>query len=314
MQISRLFEIVYMLLHKKHVTAKELSKHFEVSQRTIYRDIEHLCQAGIPLYTSKGRGGGIGILPEFVLNKTLFTDDEKIEVLSALQSLNAVNSSEANGVLAKFSALFGQADNQNWIEIDFSGWGKGSGNKDTWYIIKEAIIKRQLIGFNYSSVKGESTTRVVEPLKLVFKGQAWYLYAYCRQKQDMRFFKISRLKGVTVYQERFTRVAPERIFAEHDTSSFTRTNIRLVLAIDKAMAFRVYDEFEDYSVTDTGDFLVNCCVPHEEWLYGYLLTFGSRLQILQPQEVRQEFQRRLRKTLELYEQSIEGDEKGEARL
>ena len=106
MQINRLFEIVYILLDKKTVTARELSEHFEVSKRTIYRDIEILSQAGIPIYTTKGKGGGISVLPEFVLNKSILSDREQNEILSALQSLNALNGSTADPVLNKLATLF----------------------------------------------------------------------------------------------------------------------------------------------------------------------------------------------------------------
>lgn len=118
MQINRLFEIVYLLLEKKQMTARELAEHFEVSVRTIYRDVETLSAAGIPIYMTKGKGGGIALLPEFVLNKTVITEAERADILSSLHAVHAVSFREAGTALDKLGAMFGRA-NADWIEVDF---------------------------------------------------------------------------------------------------------------------------------------------------------------------------------------------------
>ena len=120
---------MYILLDKKKVTARELSEHFEVSQRTIYRDIEILSQAGIPIYTAKGRGGGISLVSEYVLNKSLLSDTEQNEIISALQSLNALNGRTADPVLNKMAVLFNK-NSSNWIDVDFSHWGSDDKEKE----------------------------------------------------------------------------------------------------------------------------------------------------------------------------------------
>lgn len=167
MQINRLFEIVYLLLDKKRLTAKELAEHFEVSSRTIYRDVELLSSSGIPLYAIKGKGGGITLLPDFVLNKTVLTDEEKTEVLSALHAMNAVNAEQATTALAKLSSLFGNT-NSDWVEVDFSSWIPAEEEAAVFTTLKEAVIKKQRVTFFYHSPQG-STSRDVEPLKLCFK-------------------------------------------------------------------------------------------------------------------------------------------------
>jgi predicted DNA-binding transcriptional regulator YafY len=197
MQINRLFEIVYILMNKKSTTTKELSEHFEVSQRTIYRDIETLCQAGIPIYTTKGKGGGIGLLEHFILNKSLLSDQEQSDILSALQGLKATSYADTDKVLSKLNSMFGNKG-QDWIEVDFSYWNSNEEDKQKFGQLKDAILSHRIIQFDYYNSYGQESHRTLEPGKLVFKGQAWYLYGYCRDKKDERFFKISRIKSLQI--------------------------------------------------------------------------------------------------------------------
>ena len=188
MQINRLFEIVYLLLDKKQVTAKELADHFEVSARTIYRDVENLSAAGIPIYMTKGKGGGISLLPEFVLNKTVLTEKERADILSSLKAVQVVSLSEAGTALDKLGNLFGNTE-ADWIEVDFGFWGDGEKEADSFAILKKAILQKHIVEFWYMAADGDRKLRRVEPLKLAFKGSNWYLYAYCRERKNYRFFK-----------------------------------------------------------------------------------------------------------------------------
>ena len=147
MQINRLFEIVYVLLDKKSVTSKELAERFEVSSRTIYRDIETLSSAGIPVYMSKGKGGGISLLPDFVLNKTVITDEEKEDILSSLKAVNAINLCKTDTALNKLSSLFGES-NTDWIEVDFFSWANAQNETETFNTIKSAIYSKRVISFS----------------------------------------------------------------------------------------------------------------------------------------------------------------------
>ena len=165
MQINRLFEIVYILLDKKTITAKELSERFEVSVRTIYRDIDTLSIAGIPVYTNKGKGGGISLMDDFVLNKSVLSEKEQNEILMSLQSLNAMKFLDVEPVLKRLSTIFNK-ESTNWIDVDFSKWGSDDSEKEKFNTIKTAIISTKIINFDYFSSYGEKTLRTVEPLKL----------------------------------------------------------------------------------------------------------------------------------------------------
>lgn len=298
MKGNRLFEIIYILLDKKNVTAKELAEHFEVSQRTIYRDIEDLSQAGVPIYMTKGKGGGISLLSDFILNKAILSQKEKKEILAAMQGLNAVNKSEFNGVLSKLSSFLG-GDNENWIEVDFSNWDKNNTLGEKFTTIKNSIINKNLISFEYFNSNGKLLERIVEPLKLVFKGQGWYLYAYCREREDNRFFKLTRMSNINIILENFNRTVPNKIFSEEDTGYYNEL-IHLKLRIDKKLAFRIYDELHNYSLDDNGDFIVNLDFPSGDWLFGYLMSFGEYIEVLEPLNIRDEIKKKLMYALKKY--------------
>ncbi len=169
MQVNnRLFEIVYILMQKKKVTAKELADRFEVSTRTIYRDIETLSRANIPIYSSKGKDGGIGILEEYVLNKTILSEEEQNQILFALQGMKKVSGQDEKDILEKLSILFNKQIN-DWIKIDFSNWGEDNTQKERFDMIKAAILNKNQIQFVYYNSNGEATKRIVEPLQIWFK-------------------------------------------------------------------------------------------------------------------------------------------------
>ncbi len=297
MQINRLFEIIYILLDKKRITSKELADRFEVSSRTIYRDIETLSAAGIPVYMSKGKGGGISLLPDFVLNKAVITDEEKEDILSSLKAVNAVNLSKTDTALNKLSSLFGET-NVNWIAVDFSSWANAQNETETFHTIKAAILSKRIVLFSYASAKGQQTTREVEPLKLCFKGGAWYLYGYCRQKSDYRFFKLRRIRQLKVSDQSFQRKVPDQIFSEGNT--FQEEYVKLKLKLSAEVAYRVYDEFDSYEKQPDGSFLAEINYPKGDWIYYYITSFGSYCEVLEPEYVRNDVKSKLQNTLKHY--------------
>lgn len=286
MQINRLFEIVYLLLDRKRMTAHELAGHFEVSKRTILRDIEALAAAGIPVYTSRGKGGGISILDNFVLNKTTISDEEQDQILFALQSLSSTRQMDTAALLSKLSTLFAKTDT-NWIEVDFSRWGHTEPDKEKFEILKRAIIKKEAVAFSYASSFGETTDRTVYPLKLVFKSKAWYLQAYCLLKDGYRTFKVNRILSAKALPESFA----EQDFSPPPLEALDAAFpclVDLELRFAPSAAYRLYDEFDAQGITknDDGSFTVKTGFPDDPWLYGFLLSFGTAVQVVRPQNVR----------------------------
>ena len=296
MQVNnRLFEIVYILMQKKKTTAKELADRFEVSTRTIYRDIETLSTANIPIYASKGKDGGIGLLDEYVLNKTILSEEEQNQILFALQGMKKVKGQDEKDILEKLSILFNKKIN-DWIKIDFSNWG--NIQEERFDIIKSAILNKQLVQFTYYNSNGEENNRIVEPLQIWFKDKSWYLISYCKLKEDYRIFKIARIKEIKILEEHFERELPK----EEEKEKHNFKIIELELEINKAMTYRVYDEFESKEITkkEDGNFIIKVKYPENEWIYGYILSFGEYAKILNPAYVKNIIKDKLQKTLKNY--------------
>jgi len=299
MQASRLFEIIYLLLNKKRVTAKELAERFEVSTRTIYRDIDTIGLAGIPVYTEKGKGGGISLLPDFVLSKSLLSDEEQNEILSALQGLSYIQAAESGQVLQKLSAIFNKTA-ANWLEVDFSDWSFANG--ELFNNFKAAVLEKKLCEFDYYSTYGEKTYRRVEPMQLWFKAKAWYLKAYCLTRQDMRLFKLTRIRNLTVTDEVFRERDLLAMPPKTDSPERQRPDVFLRLKIAPEMAYRVYDEHE-WDVEEMqpdGSYIVSIKWPEDQWIYGIILSFGEYIEVLEPAHIRKIMKEKGQKISEKY--------------
>jgi len=276
---------------KKTITSIELANHFEVSKRTILRDIEILSGAGIPIYTTQGRGGGISLLDRYVLNKTVITETEQKQILVALQGMSATQYIDTDGILGRLQSLFA-APEKDWIEVDFSRWGS-STDKVKFETLKDAILNEQAVLFNYYGIHGETNDRKIIPLKLVFKTMSWYLQAFCTVKNEYRIFKISRMRDIKILSEAFDSKAyqvPDFQAMEH----FSQEQLNLKLFFEPRMAFRVYDEFSEDCIykNNDGSFIVKISFPDDAWVYDYLLSFGTAMDILEPESVRMEIVRK----------------------
>ncbi|WP_026888704.1 helix-turn-helix transcriptional regulator [Clostridium beijerinckii] len=300
MQISRLFQIIYILLKRKSITARELAEHFEVSVRTIYRDIDALCQAGIPIYSIQGKGGGISLVDKFVFDKSLFSEIEQDKIILALQSLSAVGYDEINDVLSKLSNLFQKSD-INWIEVDFSNWGSEKKQKEIFNIIKESILKQKVINFSYFSADGMKSNRYVEPFKLLFKDKAWYLQGYCLRRTACRTFKITRMTDIHITSESCVHQDSQNLINNSSSEKFNEL-IHLKLKISSEGAYRVYDDFDEENITinNDGSYSIDISMPQGEWIYNYLLSFGAMLEIIEPMAIRNEIINRLDSMINKY--------------
>lgn len=287
MQINRLFGIIYILLNKKSVTAKELAEHFEVSVRTIYRDIDTLSFAGIPIFASQGKGGGISLMEDYVLDKSLLSEKEQKEILYALQSLSTVQVPDADKILAKLSNLFNKNE-INWIEVDFSPWGSSEEGSLQFAVIKEAILSHHILEFNYFSSSGKKSIRRVKPFKLVFKVNAWYLQAFCLTKNAYRAFKITRMSDVLKTTEPFSEKDLMNPDSPEAGRNQTQNWIDVCLKISADGAYRVYDEFDENDIRKDEDesFTITTSLPEGKWLISYILSFGADATVLAPQSIR----------------------------
>lgn len=297
MQIGRLFEIVYLLLDREKLSARELAERFEVSTRTIYRDVETLSAAGIPIYMSKGKGGGISLLPDFVLNKAVLNDADKNSILSALHGLNRIDEDSVSDTLSRLSLLFGE-NNTSFIEIDYHDWGEMI--KEQFETSKRAILTRKLLTFDYFSAQGVETRRKVEPYVLWFKDKTWYLKCFCLQRQEQRTFRLSRMKRVSCTGEDYIpRKWTDRPVEEENQLPETE----IVLRVHPSQKYRIFDDFpeSDINQMEDGSYRVTMNFIEDEWVYGYLLSYGCWGTVEKPAHIKEILLKRLRASLAQYE-------------
>lgn len=296
---ERLFQMLYLLLEKGATTAPEISRSLGVSVRTVYRDVEALSMAGVPIYASQGKGGGISLMPGYSLDKALLSDEEQNQLLFALQSLRAVDR-PAEGLLNKLGGVF-QKQNMNWIEVDFSRWGYGGPDTRRFDTIKNAILEKRILEILYCNTSGETTRRRIKPFKLIFKDKNWYLQAWCIRADDYRLFKLSRIMELTLSGDSFTEDFPDAPPAEIMMPAMTAYQ-PTTLAFSPAIAYRVYDEFDQAGINKQADgtLLVRTAMPMDDWVFSYLITFGDTLTVLGPAELRDKLAEYTHKIAEHY--------------
>lgn len=289
MKNDRLFQIVYLLLEKGSVTAPELAGKFGVSVRTVYRDVDALSVAGVPIYTTVGKGGGISLIPGYSFDKALLSDSEQNQILFAIQSLRATDQ-PVGTLLAKLGGMF-QKQTVNWIEVDFSRWGMGRVDTKRFELIRNAILEKRMLHIQYCGASGDTSSRTIKPFKLIFKDKNWYLQAYCLKADDYRLFKVGRIVELMPTGETFSDTYLDAPSLEEAITSPAYASFRLKLRFSPTVAFRVYDEFDRYCIEKQpdGSLLVSTAFPLDGWGAGYLLTFGTDVRIIEPPEARTMF-------------------------
>ena len=283
MKNNRLFKILYYVLEKGKVTANELAEKYEVSIRTIYRDIDVLSSAGIPIYATQGKGGVIEIADDFVLKKSFLSENEQEQILIALKGLELTNKEYENELLIKLTALF-KTKNTNWIEVDFTNWQRSKSYDELFKDIKSAIINKNIVSFTYFSSKKKETSREVKPIRLLFKGWDWYVYAFCLSRNDFRYFKLSRIKEFEIlsntFEDDFDNIVLKKEM-EYEETVFVKVKF------DRKMAFRVYDEVSSAIEEDEdGNLYATVELPNNYNLYNYIFSYGDAAEVLEPKEIR----------------------------
>lgn len=299
MQISRLFRMLYMLLERERVTAVELARELEVSVRTVYRDAQALCEAGVPLYSEQGRSGGFAILPTYKLSKSMLSRDEQQALLASLAA-SAQSGAQDTELLGKLRAFFG-AESRDWVQIDFADW---SGQQDQDIaVFRQAILESRLLEMDYYGENGAASLRTVCPFTLWFKGQAWYLRAYCLSRRAVRTFKLSRIRQPQIIPGTFPEEAQAARASDVLTTNWPEPEyIHLVLRADKCMAYRIFDDFSQSSIApqEDGSFLIDTHFPPGAWIRSIMLSYGEHAEVIEPDWLREEIRQAAEKMLKRY--------------
>ena len=309
MKVDRLVSIIMILLDKERIGAQELADLFEVSPRTIYRDIDAINRAGIPVRSTSGVGGGFEIMQEYKVDKKVFSADDLTALLMGLSSLaGMIRGDELVHAVAKVRSFI-PADRAKEIElkvnqigIDISPWMGSSNIQPYWESIQAALQESKLLTFEYTAHHGMKTARTVEPYQLVFKSSHWYLQGYCYRRKDFRLFRLSRMSNLQILEETFIPrdyQKPTLAFAETLKTMQTRIRIRIHHSVmDRVLDYCTY---EDFSPDGDEHYMVNFPFIENEYHYAILLSFGDKCECLEPLHVRTEMRRRIHDIAALYD-------------
>lgn len=286
MKIDRLIGIITLLLQRDKITAPELAERFEVSRRTINRDIEDICKAGIPLVTTQGYGGGISISDNYKIEKSFFTNDELQTVITALKGVDSIaRDSYSTRIIDKLSAVDSRLNIDDILIIDLaSHYKEPLTNKIE--LIKSAIRNQYKISFNYHSERSDRV-RIIEPYKIVFKWSSWYVFGFCIARDDYRLFKLNRLSDLKLGNEHFgKREIPAELLEFNDY--FDVKNYSLKAVFEPSEKYRLIDEYgtECFSETSDGQIYFERDFVSYQNMREWAFSFGDKMAVLAPEKLR----------------------------
>ncbi|MBN2041653.1 MAG: YafY family transcriptional regulator [Spirochaetes bacterium] len=309
MKIDRLVSIIMLLLDKKRIGAQELADMFEVSPRTIYRDIDSINMAGIPVRGASGVGGGFEIMPKYKIDRNVFSAADLSAILTGLSGLSSmIRGDELANALAKVRSFIPAERAKdielktNQIYIDLSPWIGNRNIQPYLEIIKKALQESRLLSCEYADRYGNKTARTAEPYQLVLKSSHWYWQGYCLKRNDFRLFKLSRTSNLRIEEEFFTPrdyQKPQLDFADILDTMQTKIKIRIhKSAVDKVLDYCTYEHF-----SPDGDehYIVSFPFIENEYYYNILFSFGNKCECIEPLHIRAEMKRRIHDIATIYE-------------
>lgn len=310
MKINRLLAIVVILLNRKKISASELAEKFEVSVRTIYRDIEAINLAGIPIVSQIGNNGGFYIIDNYKINHQLLTLEDMISIIEALKNMNRfLDDKNVEVAIEKVKNIIPKEKKEVFdlhfeqMFIDTLPWGFKKCEEENlkYKIIHDAIALKKCIAFDYRNSKSEYNWREAEPLTLVFKGFYWYLFSFCKLKNDYRFFKLSRMENLALLDEKINK---NRIsYKEYiDINKTQEVPTRIVLKFNEKVRYRVDDCFhkDDIKIQEDGSIIVDTYFLEDEWVYSMILSYGEYVEVIEPNHIREIIKNKCKKINDIY--------------
>jgi len=291
MKKHRQISIIIKLLTHEKVTAKDLAEQLEVSTRTILRDIDTINEAGIPIISYQGREGGFGIMSSFKIDKNFLSKQEVSILLMALRGIEkAYISQELRSIMDKLehieATMKNSEDSKNSVLFDFSSWGKSGHTEKKIKSIRGAVNDKNVMQFMYYNANGTYGEREIEPIHLLFKSTSWYVYGFCRVRNDYRLFKLSRIKNLRIMNELFERTNTEKYEFEQEYLYFNNDNREdeILLKFKKAAVNKLcnYIDVEALEFKDDGYVYTKLNFPIDEWVIGFILGFGEEVEVVAP--------------------------------
>lgn len=306
---DRLVSIIMILLDKERISAQELADMFEVSPRTIYRDIDTINMAGIPIHSTSGVNGGFEIMQQYKVDNKVFSSSDLSTLLMGSSSLsNVMQNKELVNVIAKIRSFIPD-DKANDIElkvnqisIDLDSWTSKKSVQLHLEMIKKALQENRLLSFEYIDQHGNKTTRAIESYQLVLKNSHWYLYGYCYKNNDFRLFKLSRMSNLQLQDNFFIPQdypKPVLNFENHLINKQIQIKIRIHKSIMERML--EYCAYENFSPAGNEYYIVDSPFIENDYYYNILFSFGDKCECLEPLHVRLEMKRKIYDLAALYE-------------
>lgn len=299
MKLDRLIGILSILLQQDKITASELAEKFEVSVRTILRDVDDISKAGIPIITLQGQGGGISIMDGYKIDRTLLSSSEMQAIFSGLKSLDSVSGTNRYRQLMDKLSVSNTINADNHIIIDLATWDKNAVSTKI-ELIKLAMEQKRIITFRYYSPE-RTEQRSIEPYRLIFQWSSWYVWGFCVKRQDYRLFKLTRITELVKTEEAFVqRNIPEY---ECDKLWHTKGEISATVRFDKSAKWRIVDEFgtENFVEDENGNVILTFTWSDKLSFYSYILGFRENAEIISPDEYREEFLELLKNITDKYQ-------------
>lgn len=301
MRVDRLLSMLLIISGKGTVTGKELAEHFEVSLRTIYRDIEKLGEAGIPIASSGGKGGGYYIMDSYNISNLFLNRDEAHTFVAVMKNLRGLfGRNEAfNDILLKVEHTYKQESNKDKLTLDLSHFSMEQEMKEYMGIISHAITDHRLLVFHYINRDMEYLERTVEPSWIDFRHGDWYVIGFCRVRQDYRRFKLVRIKQLKLGPPFVKRELSKDQITEVIEHSYCQREINVVLRFTPRIGEQLPEYFQQEKISrgEDGFYLVSDMFPYEEGLLKFILSFGKECELLEPRELRAELQQYLQNML-----------------
>ncbi|MDU4694525.1 MULTISPECIES: helix-turn-helix transcriptional regulator [Paenibacillus] len=300
-KVERLISIIMILLKKEVVSATEFSELFNVSKRTILRDMETLSLANIPIYSIQGVNGGYGIMDEYKVDKRLLSSSDLENILTALGGLEQILlTGEVERTIKKIEAMVSPLSLRRSIQLSFYDWEGRSEMLETLKICQDSILKKRLVSFDYTDKDGVVTNRMVEPYALHFSESSWYLRGFCLHRQGYRTFKLSRIDHITVDERGFQ---PRDDWSEQGHEANYIPQLVMIKAwISPSIKDQIIERYGRKSIEEpgSGHFLGTLYVPQNPTGFQFLASFGTQLKVLEPTTYVEDFRNYLSQMMENY--------------
>lgn len=304
MRVDRLLSMLLIISKKGMVTGKELAEHFEVSLRTIYRDIEKLGEAGIPIASMGGKGGGYYIMENYNVDNLFLKKDEASTFMAIMNNLNFLfgKNAQFNAMVLKIENTYNREKNTDKLSINMSHFSMENELKEYLFLMNQAIEENKLMVFDYCNRQMEYSERIVEPVQIAFSSGQWYLVGFCRYRDDYRRFKLVRIRNLRMgedFEKRdISKAEIEEIFEE----SYRKSSISITLKFSNRMGKQLTEYFQEENIQQTEDnqYIVVDHFPYEEGLLKYILSFGKECEIIEPLYLRDKLREYVKELLHLY--------------